>query len=302
MFEVLRAQSSARVLESSLAVQEARFDDVRARRDVGFARPLDVSQIESQVADTRVDLVEAQRAATTGTALLAFLTGTELGTIEFDGAVDVPEELPPLDSWIESAHRRRQDVAAAEKSITAAERDVEVASGQWWPSVAVNLDVFLMRESPPSDQDWNGFIALNLPLFSAGRIRDDVRNAMSRLREARLAATLVQRAARRDVEVAWENLRASRERVQRLSEKLAATSEAFTQAESLYDAGLGTNLERLIAQDQRVASELALESARLDVRIFYLDLLRTAGALHEWIGLERPTGSAEEEQIGAEAR
>jgi adhesin transport system outer membrane protein len=303
MFEVLRAQSSARVLESSLEVQQARVDDARARRDVGFARPIDVSLIEAEAADTRVELVEAQRLSITGTSLLEFLTGAALEGVVLDGTLEMPEP-PPVEEWLAQARKQRQDFIAAEASVDAATHAVEVASGQWWPSLSVDLAAFLSRDSSPTDQDWSALIALHLPLFSAGRIRADVRDALSFLREAKLASSLTERAVRRDVEVAWENLRASRERVERLQVRLAAATEAFAQADGLYDAGLGTNLERLIAQDQMIASQLAHESAKLDVQIFYLNLVRSAGGLSAWIGLERPDPDAKtaEEDARAEAR
>lgn len=303
MFEVLRAQSSARVLASSLAVQEARVDDARARRDVGFARPIDVSLIEAEAADTRVELVEAQRLSITGTSLLEFLTGAPLEGVVLDGTLEMPEP-PPVEEWLAQARKQRQDLVAAEASVEAAMHAVEVASGQWWPSLSVDLAAFLSRDSSPTDRDWSALIGLHLPLFSAGRIRADVRDALSFLREAKLASSLTERAVRRDVEVAFENLRASRERVERLQVRLAAATEAFAQADGLYDAGLGTNLERLIAQDQMIASQLAHESAKLDVQIFYLNLVRSAGGLSAWIGLERPDPDVKtaEEDARAEAR
>jgi outer membrane protein TolC len=302
-FEVLRAERADAVLANSLRVQDARVGDARARRDVGFARPLDVSLIEADAADTRVGLIEARRTAAQGRALLSFLTGARIESVALDGSISVPDELPTLGACEVEALLRRPEIAAAQLALQAAHETVEVTSGRRWPALSIDLDYLLTRDSEPSDQDWNALIALHLPLFSAGRIRADVRTALSLLRGARLEFTGTQRSVQRDCAVALENLRAAQERVAQLVLRLTSAQQAFEQAERLYDAGLGTNLERLIAQEKHVTAELALESARLDVRIFYLDLLRARGALHEWLGLSRNLqGLAIGGAHGAEAR
>jgi outer membrane protein TolC len=101
--------------------------------------------------------------------------------------------------------------------------------------------------------------------------------------------------------VALENLVTSADRIAELRVQLATATEALAQAEGLYDAGLATNLERLTAQDDQLRTELLLESAELERKVFYLDLLRTTGGLHEWLGLIRP-GDAGAEEEHAEAR
>jgi outer membrane protein TolC len=140
---------------------------------------------------------------------------------------------------------------------------------------------------------------VTLPLLEPGRIRADVSDAFSLLREARLRLSLQERSVRRDVDVAFANLATGRDRVEALRRQLAAADEAFAQAEALYDAGLATNLERVTAQDQRLRTALALENAELELGAFRLDLLRATGTLNQWLGLTRPEVAEDEH---AEAR
>ena len=74
---------------------------------------------------------------------------------------------------------------------------------------------------------------------------------------------------------------------QQLVRQVQYASDALEQAEGLYQVGLATNLERLAAQDRLLSAQLQLVNADLDRKVFYLDLLRTAGVLHEMIGLVR---------------
>jgi outer membrane protein len=306
MYRVLLAERSAGVLRSSVAVQEARVEDVRARRDVGFARPLDVSLSESSLANARVALIEAESDTRTGRALLSFLTGADLGERPLDGWLELPPEVEGVGELVERALESREEVRAAELAVAGAEQVVRIASSQRWPALSLDLAAFLSRDSAPTDSDWSGLLQVHLPLFTGGRIQADVRDALSLLRETAERRSQTRRAVRRDVEVAYENLRASRDRIDELRVRLAASREASDQAEGLYDAGLATNLERLTAQDDELQTELQLERAELERKVFYLDLLRTTGALHPWVGLSRrepprPDADAPEERR-AEAR
>ncbi len=302
LFEVLRSERSAAVLRASLDVQQARVDDVRARRDAGFARPLDVSLSESTMADARVGLLTAESNARTGRSLLGFLTGEDAADVPLDAALDVPEEVPELELLVAEAQRRRPDVQAAALAVTSAEEVVELAAAERWPSLELDLDAFLTRDSEPTDRDWDALLALHLPIFQAGLIQADVRDSLSQLRAAQLLSLRARREARRDVEVALENLRTSGERLAELRVQLATAREALSQAEGLYDAGLATNLERLTAQDDELRTALLLESAELERKVFYLDLLRTTGGLHAWLGLSRPSDAPQPEEAHAKAR
>ena len=79
--------------------------------------------------------------------------------------------------------------------------------------------------------------------------------------------------------IAHENLLASKERLRELQVQLKAAEEALLQAEQSYRAGLGTNLEWLVAQDQLLSAQLQLTSERYNQKVFYLALLRAVGAL-----------------------
>jgi outer membrane protein TolC len=216
------------------------------------------------------------------------LTGASVDGAVLIRALEMQDEVRSVDELEALALAQRPDLAAILNEVEAAGHAIEVAQAQWWPRLSVDLAGFLARDSLPSDIDWTGLFRVQLPLFEGGRIRADIADAFSFLREAKLRQALLQRSIRRDVEVAHTNLSTGKERVTALRLQLAAADEAFAQAEALYDAGLATNLERVTAQDQRLRTALALENAELELGIFQLDLLRATGTLHAWLGLERP--------------
>jgi len=70
------------------------------------------------------------------------------------------------------------------------------------------------------------------------------------------------------------------------------------QADAAFNAGLGTNLERLVAQDALLSAELALATEQFNRDIDYLRLLRMTGVLDPDLSASLPvTSSLSSEKI-----
>ena len=286
-YAVVLADRAVVVLESSLTVQEQRVEDARGRLEAGIVRPLDLSLSESQASQTAVDLLAARRAAITGRRTLRFLTASEVMTRPLVDNLDVPDALPSAEEQRAMALARRADLAAADRLIDAAATNVHVAYGQYFPRVSADLQVFLARETNPQSLDWTSLIQLNLPLFSAGLIETDVRIALSDLRLARFLRAELARLIEQQVNASIDNFEEATARVEQLHVQVEAATDALEQATGSYDVGLATNLERVAAQDFLLNAQLQLVTAELDRKIFYLELRRATGTLHEMIGLDR---------------
>jgi outer membrane protein TolC len=277
-YQVLRSERNSEVLINSVKVQTDRVDDLQRKLHAGVVRPVDVSQAQAQVAATRVSLIGAQSEIVRGRATLALLIGVPQVAAALVDAFDVPA-VPPLEVLQPRAAGNREDLAAAIAGVGAARQGVESAVGQYYPSLSVNFNRFLSRQSFPTDSDWNLVLAANLPIFSGGEIHASVRAAWSQLRQAKLNESFIRRQIVEQVRIAYEDLSAARQTVEQLQAQLAAARDGYNQAVQSSKAGTGTNLEVLISQDQLLLAQLRLVSQQFDYKVAYLSLLRTAGEL-----------------------
>ena len=158
-YQILRSEATVRVLENSLVVQDERLLNTRTRLEVGFARSLDVAQTEAQAAETRSTLINARRDVVNARDLLALLINQPVADRPLDEQSPLPEVAEPLDRYLAAAASMRNDIAAAEAAIEAARRDVEVAFGQYYPTVTLNLDTFLYSTPVPNERDWSACLA-----------------------------------------------------------------------------------------------------------------------------------------------
>lgn len=278
-YAVLRAEQSADVLRQTLKLQEARLADVTTQFQNGLAIQLTVSQTRAQVDQTRVDLVQADGDVRNGRSTLALL----MGVPRVDGPLRddfQPPQLIESEQELEAvALDHRRDLAAARDATEAARKIVDRSVAEYYPSVSLNVQGFLYREFYSDASKWNAILSMNLPIFSAGLIEADVRQAWSQLRQAKLSESYTQRQVLSDVQTAYENLQTADRRVQELNDEVAAADEAFRQAQSAFRNSLAVYLDVLTAQDQLLSAQLQLTSAQFDRTVYYLDLLRQTGRM-----------------------
>jgi outer membrane protein len=275
-YQVLRAERSAEVLANSAKVQMDRVADLGRKVRAGVARQVDVSQAQAQAAATRVSLVAARSEAARGRATLAFLIGAPEVTGKLADAFTVPD-VPPREDLQREAAANRQDLAAAVAGVGAARQNVDAAIGQYYPSVSINFNRYLHRESFPNESDWNLVLAANLPIFAGGEIHATVRAAWSQFRQAGLNESLVRRQIIEGVRIAHEDTLSARATVEELRTQLAAAQDGYRQAVQSSQAGVGTDLEVLISQDQLLLAQVRLVSQEFNYKVAYLTLLRAAG-------------------------
>jgi outer membrane protein TolC len=288
-FQVMHSEKQVAVLRHSIDVARLRLKDILVKQQAGVARPVDVALTEAQLAKTQSRLIQAENDVKNGRAMLAFL----IGVPEVKGPLTDGLIVPTTDWRIEPlqklADANRQDLIAEHERVNVATAALEAAWGKYFPSVSLNLTYYLSRQTFPDDVDWSSLIQVNVPIFSAGLIHADVRAAYSRLRQARLAESYAQRQILKDLRTVVENLRNDDQQIDQLGIQAAAAQEGLRQADAAFNAGLGTNLERLVAQDALLSAELDLSTAQFNRNIDYLRLHRVTGALNPDLSVALPS-------------
>ncbi len=299
-YQILTSERQVVVLEDSLKLQQARLVDARSRFQNHLALALEVSQTEAEVAATEATLTQAKNDVRNGRHTLAFL----IGVSEVDGPlidnVSVPKAIPSMDEFRACAAATRQDLLAADASVRAAKYAVDAAIAQYYPSVSINVAGFLYREYFSQASKWDAILIANLPIFSAGIIEADVRQAWSHLRQEALYQAELRRQIDRDVQIAYDNLIASQKLLVNFQEEVTAANDALNQSEQLVRNQLAIPLDVLTAQVTLLDAQLNYASEDFSRTIYYLDLMRITGQLtlvgpDRWnpspaIPTTRPTG------------
>lgn len=278
-YQILRSEQQVLVLQNSLKLQQARLADAQSRFENRLALALEVSQTQAQVASTEADLTQAQSDVRNGRHTLAFLINVN----EVDGPlVDdlaVPKRVPSVDEFRAWAAANRQDLLAAAAAVRSAKYAVDAAIAEYYPSVSINVAGFLYREYFSQASKWDAILIGNLPIFSAGIIEANVRQAWSQLRQKALYQAELRRQIDRDVQIAYDNLLTSEKLLVSFQAEVKAASDALNQSEQLLRNQLAIPLDVLTAQDTLLTAQLNYASEDFSRTVFYLDLMRITGQL-----------------------
>jgi outer membrane protein TolC len=276
-FQVLISTQQVGVLQHSLVLQEARVSDLRARLRMQLAIGLDLNQALANEAATQVQLSQALNDMRNGRRMLALLIG--VGDVDGPLVNDIVSTGPTesMQAFVDRAMAQRQDLQAAADATKEARLAVKAAIEEYYPSVSLNLAGYLYRENYADASKWAGLLLANLPIYSGGAIKADVRDAWSHLRQAALFESYLRRQVLENVRTAYDNLATSGLELADLDREVTAAAQAYRQARQLEKNGLAIPLDVLTAQDTLLNAQLQYANEAFSRTLFRLDLIRSAG-------------------------
>jgi len=294
-YQTLTDEQSVDVLNNSLVLQQANLDNMNAQVKVGTVSPLVVAQAESEVAQTLVSLNQARASVRNDRAMLAYLVDAPIEDNPLRDDFDPPASVEPSAKLELEAEAGREDLLAANAAMKAARENVEVAFGQYYPTLTVSLNYLLYGQGPLSagGGSWSAPFSVNLPIFTAGLIHADVRTAWSQFRQAALTQAQLRRQIDQLVETAYTNYMLARQQLAELQTEVKAAHDAYYYAEAQYKAGTEIYLNVLTAQNTLLSTQLQLTTAQFNTKTAYFNLLRAMGRMDLKSGLSATRPSEE---------
>ena len=258
------------ILRDALAARREASALVEARFDAGLSNELDVSRARIERANAEADLHEAQRQRNAVEHALATLVGSSPSAPLLASGAAAGLPLPPLipAGLPASLLRQRPDLASSVAQLRAANAQVGVAEGAFYPSLSLTANFGYASEhlrdlaSGGARQFSAGPLALSLPLFDAGRNRANL--ALSKARHAEAVANHETRllAALREVEDALSDVQGRQRQGEVQAQSQQAAARALLVAKARYERGVSTYLDVTDAQRNALAADRAAAQIR----------------------------------------
>ncbi|MFW8602337.1 TolC family protein [Desulfobacterota bacterium M19] len=250
-----------RAKEKSLAaVREAR-SEAAVRLKLGRIAPLDLMEIDTQMASERFDLVRTREALKRAGQQLCVLLGWPPATgIETRGSLekvgktgaDFAASLtgPAGRKRLKDCIEKRPDIIRAGKAVEAADESLKIARGLRLPNVNLVGD-YGRHAGAGLDGDegrWSAGIHLSLNIFSSGLISAKVARARAKLDAAAEALKELRLRAESQVYAALSSLREAGARIGLAAQARTTAAEAYKIEALRYRKGTGTVTDLLRAQ------------------------------------------------------
>ncbi|MBA3666624.1 MAG: efflux transporter outer membrane subunit [Sphingomonas sp.] len=284
-FQYLTLGSRTALADADLRARRELLDFINVRIRSGLVTTLDARREEREIA-TAVASRAALQAEREGLRhALGILIGTTPEALRGQLAADAP--LPSANRQIPAGLpsellRRRPDIRAAERRLSAANADIGVATADLFPKLNLTGALELVSTalaSPLSTDSIQATAAagLSLPLLDGGRRRATVKLREELYRENELAYRATVFGALRDVEDALSRSAADRLRAASLRAGAAAARDALDTTRVRYRAGLTPFLDVLDAESASIAAADTLARAETDARRDMIALYKALG-------------------------
>jgi outer membrane protein TolC len=270
--------------KAQLVTAQAILQRTEDRKAVGAVAGLDVLRAKVQMQEIQQRVLVAENQLERQKLSLARTIGLPISQ-QFQLTDAMPYgPLPPLDveTSLERAYSRRPEYLAAESRARASELAVKAAQGERLPSLSVDGDYGVLGRSVGDSQPTYSVAAgIHIPVFQGGRIKADVAQAQSDLRQRRLELADLRSRIEFEARTAWLDAKTSMEQVEVAKQSTGLAAEQLKQAQDRYAAGISGTLDVVQAQEAVAsANETYIQALYLN-NVAKLTLARALGVAEQ---------------------
>ncbi len=290
-YEVLRRQELLRVADEAVQRAQTLLDVARTQAEVGTAPAKDVLQAEADLANARVQQIQARNALRLAQTDLKRLIGWEAAQpLPPLQRADAPPELPPalspaeggqeqppaLDALWQRARQGHPELLTAQLNLQIARLGVQIAQINAFSRMEVSLTGFYELE-PTRRTQGQLRLTLSYPIFDAGLVRANLRQAQAEYQSVQARLLQLERNLYAELEGALLTRLETAERLNAAQAALTAAQRSYEAARDALREGAGSLIEVLTAQLALVTAETNLVQAVYDSYVADLRLKLATG-------------------------
>jgi NodT family efflux transporter outer membrane factor (OMF) lipoprotein len=281
-FQLRELDYELEISETTLKNRQNFLQLTQQRQVGGVATLLDLRQAEQLVETAAASIPTARQQIEQTENQIELLLGQNPGPVS-RGRTLIDQHIPDVPAGLPSALlERRPDIRAAEQALIAANANIGVAKAAYFPQITLTGSIggqssTLSNLFSGPNGTWSFVPQLTQPIFTAGRLRSNVRLAEAQRDQALVAYERSIQTAFSDVSNAL--IAHQRTRETRLEqERLVATLEDRKRlAYVRYQGGVDTQLNALDADRDLFATELTLAQVRYSELVSVVQLYKALG-------------------------
>ncbi len=273
-----KSERDIAVQKELVANYEKRLDWAKSFYSVGTKAKIEVTKAETDLANARLSLIQAESSAEQYKAQLASAMGTPALIID-----SVKDELDyerwniSLSEALERAAAQRPDLTAQDLLVLKAETDVKSAKLTNAPDVTASAGYNFGGSSYYDSDQWTASLSLSIPFGDGGQTKAKITQAKADLKVARAERDALAQDIILEVRKAWQSLQEGAASIvaARAVEKQA--KENLDLALGRYRAGVGDSLEVSDAVNTYAESQTTLITSLYDHKEARLSLEKAMG-------------------------
>lgn len=253
-FNMLNATNMKALRQESVDRLQAHLDNVIAQYNVGIVARADVLRSEVELANAQQNYITASNEYDVAEATLNNIIGTPLGTTLLlkDRLQYEPYE-NDMAYCLAYSEQHRPELKQAEYAIDSAEAALVVARSGHMPKVYANASNNWGGNGSdwPGDDDenWSVGVTASMNVFDSGVTWSKIHAAQENLAKAKETQRQIKDAVELEVRTDYLSMREAEKRITTAQVAVASAEEDYHIAVVRYQAGVGTNIDVMDAQE-----------------------------------------------------
>ena len=277
--QALQAQSRSEASAARVKTAEAVLKQVRDAEQAGTASKLDIARAEQTLQQEHTVRIFASRDRDVLVTLLLKTIGVPAEKVVQLMSVNDPGPMPEdRAALVNEATAQRSELQALAEKRESLRHDVQRAERERLPKIEFFADYGVYGAEPNRNlSTYTVGANMTVPIFTSGRIENDIKAARLRLRQWEQEKRDLDNAIQQEITRAMVEHQAADDARQAAGRAAAAAKEALELARLRYSAGLTTNLDVVTAQNNLAQAEEEEIRARYDGLLAHARLARARG-------------------------
>lgn len=277
---VIREAATLQLQENNLERLRQQLAATRARFASEDLTRTDVAQAEARVAEARADVTAARATLIQARTTYRTVIGQEPNALEVP---DLPGTLPQSgDAAADDALRGNYTYLQARFTERAAELQLDSAEADLLPTVKLVTDLSRSADSSGTESDStiaSASVQISVPLYQAGAVYSQARQALENLRRQRFTAIQSGRSASEEAANAFEAYQSNLTQLDSLQARIDAAAIALEGVQQEASIGARTVLDVLDAEQDLLDARVRLVRSRHEALVSSFRLLSAVGRL-----------------------
>ncbi len=253
-FNMLNAGNMKALRQESVDRLQAHLDNVVAQYNVGIVARADVLRSEVELANAQQNYITASNQYDVAEATLNNIIGTPLNTtLKLKDSLQYVPYDNDMAYCLAYSEQHRPELKQAEYGVDAAEAALVVARSGHMPKIYANAsDNWGGNGSNwPGDDDenWSVGVTASINVFDSGVTLSKIHAAQEALVQAKESQRQIKDAVELEVRTDYLSMREAEKRISTAQVAVASAEEDYHIAVVRYQAGVGTNIDVMDAQE-----------------------------------------------------
>jgi outer membrane protein len=279
-YTMLAQQRQVGILEQTLLQRRQELSKTQALFDAQGASRIDLKQAQVNQKQAELDLLLARDVVDVDRDRLSTLVGWPIGKAYSVAEAEDPA-VPNLDlaSAVASALSRRADLRQLVLGQASTDIDIALSRGKATPTVSASSGLTFTHDwiKGVDNLSWNAGVNVAAPIYDAGSIDAQVREATLQKQSSTLQQQQLAAAIATDVKNAVYGLRDLLARVELAQAGLELAQDQYELTRMQFDAGVSSNLDVLAASVALTTAEVSRAKARSESQLGVLALQNAMG-------------------------